>query len=303
VIVISHARGGSNYLCRAVAQYTSSINLNEFFNIGSPLLWGNIVLQRRNIIDGKPNVIHTLVIKDNLSLKETQVQQILDDTTIVVDSQIQIDQFIKAETARRLAYLDQLTAANKQYVFKHFLSYPNAELDNKLFALPNKILLYRKDFKETILSNLIKRLHYDVRPTDHGMLGNASVEVGHNMDNMPAPMVTPIAIAPATIKDSVNAIFQLFVNYEKYAPIESISYEDMFAGASVTVDKVSISPLTITQQYIIKPERKMDYSLTGNKIDFFIDPDNVSTLISDTATTHASALGIDDVIKQLGVHW
>lgn len=303
MIVISHARGGSNYLCRAVAQYTSSINLNEFFNSGSPLLWGNIALQRRHIIDGKPNVIHTLVIRDNLSLKETRVQQILDNTTIIVDSQIQIDQFIKAETGRRLAYLDQLTAANRQYVLKHFLSYTDVELENKLFSFPNKILLYRKDLKETVLSNLIKRLHYDVRSRIDGTLGSARIEVGHNMDNRLAPLVAPIAVLPATVKDTVNAIFQLFLNYNRYAPIKPISYEDMFAGATITVGEASMSPMAITQQYITNPERKMDYSLTGSKLDFFIDPADVSMMISDIATAHASELGINNIVKQLGVHW
>ena len=300
MIVISHPRSGSTYLCTALTQHLSAMNLAEFFNIGSPWHWGNIALQRRNLIEGTSTIINTFTLNNNATWTEKHVDNAITALSFVVTTQTQLDEFIQLEITRRLHFLERMDAAGQQYVVKHFLTYPNDELDKKLFAFPNKILLYRKDFKEVILSNLIKKLHYDARLCTSD---NLRTEIAHNVDNTPAPASTPILLGPIVIKYAAVAMFQLYVNYNKFAPIETISYEDMFAGNTITLDGICVSPSAITMHNIGKPERKMDYSLTGNKIDFFNNPDSTLKMINEIATVQSTKLGINDIIKQLGVHW
>jgi hypothetical protein len=303
MIVFSHPRSGSTYLCTALTQHLSAMNLVEFFNIGSPWHWGNIALQRTNLIEGTPTIINTFRLNDNAAWTKGHINKVITAVSFVVTAQTQIDEFVQLETTRRLHFLERMDAAGQQYVVKHFLTHPNDELNKKLFALPNKILIYRKDFKEVILSILIKKLHYDVRPGADGTSGGPCTEIAHNEDDTPAPQSTPMVLDPILIRYSVIAMFQLYVNYNEFVPIETISYEDMFAGGTITVNGIRVSPMDITNQYVKRPELKMDYSLTGNKIDFFIGPDNVSSMISDLATEQAAALGIVDIVKKLGVHW
>jgi len=300
MIVISHPRSGSTFLCAALTQHLSAMNLAEFFNIGSPWHWGNIALQRMKLIEGTSTIINTFTLNNNATWTEKHVDNVITAVSFVVTAKTQINEFIQLEITRRLHFLERMDAAGQQYVVKHFLTYPNDELDKKLFAFPNKILLYRKDFKEVILSNLIKKLHYDARLCTSD---NPHTEIAHNVDNTPAPASTPMILNPTVIKDATVAMFQLYVNYKKFAPIETISYEDMFAGNTITLDGICVSPSAITMHNIGKPERKMDYSLTGNKIDFFNNPDSTLKMINEIATVQSTKLGINDIIKQLGVHW
>lgn len=303
MIVVSHPRSGSTYLCTALAQHLSAMDLAEFFNLGSPWHWGNIALQRRNMIEGSLTTIHTFRLNDNAVWTKRDALKVITAVSFVVTTQNQIDEFIQLEIDRRLRFLERMDANGQQYVVKHFLTYSNDALNKKLFALPNKVLIYRKDFKEVILSILIKRLHYDVRPGADGTSGGPCMEIAHNEDNTPAPLSTPVILDHASIRQSVNAMFQLYVNYNKFAPIETISYEDMFAGSTLTVDGMCVSPLEITKHYVKRPEFKMDYSLNGSKLDFFVNAAEIPTMISEIATTQASELGIDKIVKQLGVHW
>jgi len=312
MIIISHARSGSTYLGAAIANYLSAINLNEFFNCDSYITWGDLYTQRRKLQQGTKTVIHTLVLDVNASLNNKIVTNILTKMSFEASTHLEIDEFIRIETYKRLDFLDKLQALGRQYVLKYFPAI-NLHIDielreliaNKLMSLPDKILLYRRDLTEVVMSDLIKRI-YNTRPPKSGMPGQLEDEVGHNMYNRPAAKINnQLEVFPYHIENRVITFLQLFADYSRYSPIESISYEDMFNSGSILIDGIVVSPMDIVRKYPNGKgiEYKMDYSLTGNKLGFFTDPNNVQQLISTIATAKSTAMGIDDTIKKLGIYW
>ena len=312
MIIISHARSGSTYLGSALANYFSAINLNEFFNCDSYITWGDLYVQRRKLQQGTKTVIHTLVLDVNANLNNKIVTDVLTKVSFEASTHLEIDEFIRIETYKRLDFLDKLQASGKQYVLKYFPAI-NLHVDielreliaNKLMNLPGKVLLYRKDLNEVVMSDLIKRI-YNTSPPKSGTPGQLEDEVGHNMHNQPAPKISDqLEVFPYHIEGRVITFLQLFVDYSRYSPIESISYEDMFSGGTVLINGIVVSPMEIVRKYPVgeEIEYKMDYSLTGNKMGFFTNPDNVQQLISTIATTKSTAMGIDNTIKKLGIYW
>jgi hypothetical protein len=151
-------------------------------------------------------------------------------------------------------------------------------------------MLYRQNFTECLLSQLIKHLHYNQGPLD----------IGHNYLGRPAHAVAePVTLDAATVLYHAQLFGQFLVMYRDSEPMPTISYEHMMAGGTVIIRGKAVSPRMITECHVKRPEQAMDYSLTGTKRDFFTNPEIIPKIIAQAM----DQAGVGHVIDQLAIHW
>jgi hypothetical protein len=151
-------------------------------------------------------------------------------------------------------------------------------------------MLYRQNFTECLLSQLIKHLHYNQGRPD----------IGHNYLGRPALAVAePVTLDAATVLYHAQLFGQFLVMYRDSEPMPTISYEHMMAGGTVNIRGKEISPRMITECHVKRPELQMDYSLTGTKRDFFTNPEIIPKIIAQTM----DQAGLQQTARQLGIHW
>lgn len=307
MIVLSYPRSGSDYLCESINQFQKvhfgqSINLNEFTHLGSFGAWRNIFLQKNNLIEGKNTKIVSLTLKDNLNYNVDNINDVFSEVILNVNSKEQVDTFIKNEQKKRIDFLKKLYSENIKFVMKDFPEYIQVLSTDisEILEKQDKMILYRKNLKDCILSGRIKHLHYDGKIKKDLKDGNELSEIGHNFSNNPAPKIyTPLTLTDEPIRHRVRNFCQLLTIYRDCDNIPIISYEDMFDGKTISISGIEMSPKDITEKYVKKPELKMDYSLTGNKEDFFTNPEIISEIIEEEINN----LGLKNIAKELGVHW
>ena len=294
MLVLSYPRSGSDYLVNAINHYQRhklgySLSLQEWTNTASQTTWLNIHAQRRSISQGVATQIRTFTVNEEVDPAHCQhVRDLLTGVTITVHSHIELDHWITQEHAKRLCLLAQLERAQLAHVVKWF---PGSGSCRPIAHQGRAcVMLYRQNFTECLLSQLIKHLHYN----------QGALDIGHNYLGRPAIAIAePVELAEATVLYHAQLFAQFLVMYRDSEPMPTISYEHMMAGGTVSIRGEEISPKMVTECHIKRPEYAMDYSLTGTKWQFFTNSEIVPKIIAGAM----DQAGVGHVIDQLAIHW
>jgi len=293
MFVLSYPRSGSSYLVNAIHHYQQqelghSLNLQEWTNTASPSTWLNVHDQRSTLVQGYEAQIRTLTVKEGVDLARSQhVGDLLRHTTITVSSSLELDHWIAQEHAKRSLLLAELEHRQLAYVIKWFPGQRVGPVDRQ--GRPC-VMLYRQNFTECLLSQLIKHNYYNQGPK----------ELAHNYLGRPAPAVAePVTLDAAVVRYHAQVFGQFLTVYRDSEPMPTISYEHMMAGGTVSIRGKDVSPRMITECHVKQPELKMDYSLTGSKWQFFTNPEIIPKIIAQAV----DQAGVGSVVDQLGIYW
>lgn len=230
----------------------------------------------------------------------------LNKVDVTVGNMKELTDYYEQQQQRRLDQILFLQQNNQPVIIKHFLTQMhmsskndlkfNKLLFNRLYSsqfIP--IFFYRKNLRDTILSNLIKSYYLDDKNTE-----KAITLVGHNFYNempplQPEPnMSFKVQKLQAILSTYISLLklYQVHKNNLKY----TVAYEDFFIEKKPFVFSYlgNASDLQTTRQ---KQQQEYPMNYAANKDDYFVNSNVISTVIDEVIKDQT----LSSVVKELGI--
>ena len=276
-ILVTHPRSGSTKITKCIAAHLGTKNLGEFFYLRNSLNYGEI----RFYNPYAKRSYSTYRLTNNS----------LENYSLIVNNDRELQQFLLEECQRRIDYLDSL---NSEFVFKYFfddkispLFYKTVEqkvLSNNSY---DKIYLYRQNILDAILSLIIKDVFIN-RPSNKLPDGKFNL-VGHNYGSMktlyPEDKIT---VSEKNFKSYSTMFINFFLHLKTVKDPYYLCYENIFDQGYFFVMDQQIS-------LDLDPELPMAYGV--DKKDFF---DNYEALI-EMLDQIIRDNDLEDLVKDLGI--
>lgn len=245
--VITHPRSGSSALCIALSQSNQAWNLDEFFHVGCTQLWGDARKLEKKIIE-KGTVLEIFYnFQKKINCETFYSSKIRNE--ICRSRLLDSDEFTcwkERELVKRFEFLEKLNLEEQQYVVKIFIDSPYW-FDHK-FPSDRSVILYRKDFFDSILSILIKN-HYRNSISENYFIDR------YKGDRMDVPDFT-FSIDYQTFHGTTNYFFNFLRFCRDNKNIDRISYEDLYNGDR----DIRLFDQNYNRDQLTFIERKMQYS-------------------------------------------
>ena len=245
--VITHPRSGSSALCIALSQSNQAWNLDEFFHVGCTQLWGDARKLEKKIIE-KGTVLEIFYnFQKKINCETFYSSKIRNE--ICRSRLLDSDEFTcwkEEELLKRFEFLEKLNLEKQQYVVKIFIDSPYW-VDYK-FASDRSVILYRKDFLDSIFSILIKN-HFKNFLSEKNFFID---EYKGGLMNVPN---FTFSIDYETFHGTTNYFFNFLRFCRDNKNINRISYEDLYNGS---ID-IRLFDQNYNRDKLTFIERKMQY--------------------------------------------